>query len=79
MRTHSEITSLLQLKLELVANGIKLTISFCFGTDKSESVVDPSVMNLIKADKSDPGVLKNILMQQPLKVSHLLKDNLPKG
>ncbi|XP_062315207.1 5-aminolevulinate synthase, non-specific, mitochondrial-like isoform X2 [Osmerus eperlanus] len=47
--------------------------------NKSESVVDPSVMNLIKADKSDPGVLKNILKQQPRKVSHLLKDNLPKA
>lgn len=77
--SHSELTARLQLKLELMANGIKLTISFCFETDKSESVVDASVMNLIKADKSDPGVLKNILKQQPHKVSHLLKDNLPKG
>lgn len=46
---------------------------------KSESVVDPSVMDLIKADKSDSEALKNILKTQPPKVSHLLKDNLPKA
>jgi len=46
---------------------------------KSESVVDPSVVEMIKADKSDPGALKNMLTQQTPKTSHLLKDNLPKA
>ncbi|KAM6978070.1 5-aminolevulinate synthase, non-specific, mitochondrial-like [Aplochiton taeniatus] len=46
-------------------------------TKKSESQVDPSVVELIKANKGDPGTLKNMLKPQTAKVTHLLQDNLP--
>nr|XP_046221160.1 5-aminolevulinate synthase, nonspecific, mitochondrial-like isoform X1 [Oncorhynchus gorbuscha]XP_046221161.1 5-aminolevulinate synthase, nonspecific, mitochondrial-like isoform X1 [Oncorhynchus gorbuscha]XP_046221162.1 5-aminolevulinate synthase, nonspecific, mitochondrial-like isoform X1 [Oncorhynchus gorbuscha]XP_046221163.1 5-aminolevulinate synthase, nonspecific, mitochondrial-like isoform X1 [Oncorhynchus gorbuscha]XP_046221164.1 5-aminolevulinate synthase, nonspecific, mitochondrial-l len=46
-------------------------------TEKSQ--LDPTVVDLINADRADLGTLKNMLKQHTPKVSHLLQDNLPKA
>ncbi|XP_020315030.1 5-aminolevulinate synthase, nonspecific, mitochondrial isoform X1 [Oncorhynchus kisutch] len=46
-------------------------------TEKSQ--LDPTVVDLINADRADLGTLKNMLKQRIPKVSHLLQDNLPKA
>ncbi|XP_041711872.1 5-aminolevulinate synthase, nonspecific, mitochondrial isoform X3 [Coregonus clupeaformis] len=46
-------------------------------TEKSQ--VDPTVVDLINTDRADLGTLKTMLKQRPPKVSHLLRDNLPKA
>ncbi|XP_066553968.1 5-aminolevulinate synthase, non-specific, mitochondrial isoform X2 [Amia ocellicauda] len=46
----------------------------------AESPVNPTVVNITKADREDQGsILKNLLKQRPTRVSHLLQDNMPKS
>nr|XP_015203829.1 PREDICTED: 5-aminolevulinate synthase, nonspecific, mitochondrial isoform X2 [Lepisosteus oculatus] len=45
----------------------------------AESPVNPTVVNITKADGEDQSsLLKNLLKQRPTRVSHLLQDNMPK-
>ncbi|XP_026187314.1 5-aminolevulinate synthase, nonspecific, mitochondrial-like [Mastacembelus armatus] len=48
--------------------------SFCTGT----TYVDLSVVDLIKSDKANAVLPKNLFKSMSSKVSHLIKDNLPK-
>ncbi|KAJ8384186.1 hypothetical protein AAFF_G00208040 [Aldrovandia affinis] len=46
----------------------------------AESPVNPKVVNITKSDTPEEGgLLQSLLKQRPLKVSHLLQDNMPKS
>ncbi|KAG9335146.1 hypothetical protein JZ751_005619 [Albula glossodonta] len=46
----------------------------------AESPVNPKVVNITKADgPEDNSLLQSLLKQRPLRVSHLLQDNMPKS
>lgn len=48
-------------------------------TELAETPVNPTVINITKADERDQNeLLKNLMKQRPLRVSHLLQDNMPK-
>ncbi|MBN3278176.1 HEM1 protein, partial [Polyodon spathula] len=47
---------------------------------RKELPVNPTVTNITEGDERDQnGLLKNIMKQRPLRVSHLLQDNMPKS
>ncbi|MBN3270588.1 HEM1 protein, partial [Polyodon spathula] len=46
----------------------------------AETPVNPTVINITEGDERDQnGLLKNLMKQRPLRVSHLLQDNMPKS